>query len=878
MTATRTTCPYCGVGCGVIATPRADGSVDIKGDADHPANFGRLCSKGAALGETLSTEDRLLTPMIGGRRATWDEALDLVARKFEAAMREHGPDSVALYVSGQILTEDYYAANKLVKGFFGTANVDTNSRLCMASSVAGHKRAFGADTVPGCYEDLDEADLVVLVGSNLAWCHPVLYQRLEAARQRRGTKVVVIDPRQTATCEIADLHLALAPGSDVTLFNGLLLALADTKAVDASWVAAHTTGFAEAIDAAARMSIRDVSRISELSQATLQAFYDLFARTERVVTVYSQGVNQSTAGTDKVNAIINCHLATGRIGKPGMGPFSVTGQPNAMGGRETGGLATMLAAHMELAEPEHRRIVQTFWNSPRIADKPGLKAVDLFRAVRAGRIKALWIMATNPVDSMPEADEVRAALETCPFVVISDVARQTDTTTHAHVLLPALAWGEKSGTVTNSERRISRQRAFLPAPGEAKADWRQIAEVAKRLGYGEAFAWRTPHEVFVEYATLTTIGNAGRRDLDLGDVATLERDAYDALTPFQWPRRRQRLFADGRFYTPDRKARFIATPYRAPAASTSEAYPFVLNTGRVRDQWHTMTRTGKTSRLTSHIAEPYVEVHPDDAARCGLEPAAIAELSSPHGSCLLRVLVTVRQRRGSLFVPFHWTAQVASRARVLALIRGHVDPDSGQPELKAMPVAIKPFATDWFGFAVCRRKPRMQDTSYWAVAPASGGWRVELAGISPPADWSAAARAMFGIAGDTDILAYHDARTGAYRCAVFEGEALVGALFVAHTPVSVSRSWAVDLLKGTFPDARGRLGVLSGRATGDIAEKGAIICACFDVGRNQIAAAVARGCCTVGDVGAVTSAGTNCGSCRAEVGKLIDGIVVAKAG
>lgn len=878
MTATRTTCPYCGVGCGVLATPREDGSVKIDGDPAHPANFGRLCSKGAALGETLCLDDRLLHPMIGGERASWDTALDLVAERFATAIRRHGADSVALYVSGQILTEDYYAANKLVKGFFGTANIDTNSRLCMASSVAGHKRAFGADTVPGCYDDLEDADLVVLVGSNLAWCHPVLYQRLEAARAKRGTRVVVVDPRRTATCEIADMHLPLAPGSDVALFNGLLAAIADSTALDRAWIDAHTSGLDEALAAAGRTRDADVCRITGLPPATVRAFYDLFVRTQRVVTVYSQGVNQSTAGTDKVNAIINCHLATSRIGKPGMGPFSVTGQPNAMGGRETGGLATMLAAHMELGDPAHRRIVQTFWNSPAIADKPGLKAVDLFRAVGEGRIKALWIMATNPVDSMPEADAVRAALAACPFVVVSDVARHTDTTAHAHVLLPALAWGEKNGTVTNSERRISRQRAFLPAPGEAKADWWQIAQVAKRLGHGAAFAWRTAHDVFIEYARLTTIENGGTRDLDLCDVAALDGAAYHDLAPFQWPLGRQRMFGDGQFFTPDRKARFVATPFRAPAAATSEAHPFVLNTGRVRDQWHTMTRTGKTPRLTSHIAEPYVEVHAEDARRLGLAPATIAEVSSPHGSALLRVLVTHQQRQGSLFAPFHWTGQVASRARVLSLISGNVDPVSGQPELKAMPVAIKPFTPAWYGFAVGRAKPSVQDVAYWAVAPASGGWRAELAGLEAPADWNATARAILGVSEDAETLAYHDVRTGRFRCAAFKGDQLVGALFVACEPVPVSRSWAIAQLSRMFTEARDRLAVLSGRAASGAVDKGAIVCACFDIGRNQIADAIAGGCRTVGDVASATSAGTNCGSCRADIGRLIDGAAIAKAG
>src|SRR5262249_2471419 len=379
--AIRTTCPYCGVGCGVLASPNPDGSAAIAGDTAHPANFGRLCSKGSALGETLSLEGRLLKPRISGSQATWVEALDLVASRFASAISEHGPDSVAFYVSGQLLTEDYYIANKLMKGFIGSANIDTNSRLCMASSVAGHRRAFGADAVPGTYEDLELADLVILAGSNLAWCHPVLFQRLLAAKEARGTKIVVIDPRATPTAEAANLHLPLAPGSDVALFNGLLAHLESKGAVDTRYVENHTFGFDEALRCAQASAVEEIALQTGLTVKDLLSFYGLFLRHKRTVTVYSQGVNQSTAGTDKVNAIINCHLATGRIGRPGMGPFSVTGQPNAMGGREVGGLANMLAAHMDLDDPKHRSLVQRYWRAPRMAAVPGLKAVDLFDAV-----------------------------------------------------------------------------------------------------------------------------------------------------------------------------------------------------------------------------------------------------------------------------------------------------------------------------------------------------------------------------------------------------------------------------------------------------------------------------------------------------------------
>ncbi len=881
MTATRTTCPYCGVGCGVLATPLPDGTVAIAGDPGHPANFGRLCSKGSALGETLSLDDRLLHPVVGGARATWDLALSHVARRFAETIAEHGPDAVAFYVSGQLLTEDYYAANKLMKGFIGSANIDTNSRLCMSSSVAGHKRAFGTDTVPGTYEDLEQADLVVLVGSNLAWCHPVLFQRLAAAKAARGITVVTIDPRRTATSELADLHLGLAPGSDVALFDGLLDHLARHGVIDQRFVAGHTSGLDAALAAAAVCGLSGAAEATGLPEELLLRFYHLFAATEKVVTVYSQGVNQSSAGTDKVNAIINCHLLTGRIGRPGLGPFSVTGQPNAMGGREVGGLANQLAAHMEIDNAGHRALVADFWQAPRLAEKPGLKAVELFRAVHEGRVKALWIMATNPVASLPEADLVAEALAACPFVVVSDVVRATDTTGYAHVLLPAAAWAEKDGTVTNSERRISRQRSFLPLPGEARPDWWMVAEVAKRMGF-HGFDWDSPAAIFREHAALSAAGNEATRDFDLGAFQAIDAETYDALEPFQWPQRADgtatpRFFADGRFYTPDGRARFIPTPPRAPKSATNAARPFVLNTGRVRDQWHTMTRTGKTPRLTAHYAEPFVEVHPRDAARLGLAPAALALVESERGAALLRVLVTERQREGSVFAPIHWTGQQASRSRVDALVAGHVDPQSGQPESKFTPVSLRPYRAAWHGFAVSVRRPVLGAPDYWALAPAEGGYRLELADSHRPADWRDEMERLLCPAPGAEVLAYHDAAHGRYRFAVFEGERLAAALFVAPEPVEIARGWVLGRLGQTVDPAE-RLRLLAGRAGDGAADPGAIVCSCFSVGVNQITRAIAGGAHSVEAVGACLKAGTNCGSCRMEIGRLIDACKVAEAG
>ncbi|TRC90935.1 nitrate reductase [Mesorhizobium sp. WSM4310] len=935
----RTTCPYCGVGCGVLAKVAADGQVSVRGDPDHPANFGRLCSKGSALAETIGLDGRLLHPEIHGRRTGWNEALDIVASTFSRTIAEHGPDAVAFYVSGQLLTEDYYLANKLMKGFIGSANIDTNSRLCMASSVAGHRRAFGSDTVPGTYEDLERADLIVLVGSNLAWCHPVLYQRIAAAREKRPEmKIVLVDPRRTMTSDIADMHLAIAPDGDVALFTGLLAWLGQHNALDRAYITEHTTGFGQALFAASALDLTSVATATGLSEDELARFYSLFAATAKTVTVYSQGVNQSSSGTDKVNAIINCHLATGRIGKPGTGPFSVTGQPNAMGGREVGGMANMLAAHMEIENPEHRDRVQRFWNAPDIAQKPGLKAVEMFQAVADGRIKALWIMATNPVDSMPDADAVEAAIKACPFVVVSDVLASTDTVHHAHVRLPAAAWGEKDGTVTNSERRISRQRSFLAAPGEARPDWWIIAEVARRMGLAEAFGHETPAEIFGEHAALSGFQNDGARDFDIGAYASVDDETYAALEPFQWPAPSQgtplwpaghlplkggnqlfyrlspissvatgdpaselpisplegemsgrteggdqarhsqqanstteqqpaRFFANGHFYTSDRKARFIAIRATTETRTTAD-FPLILNTGRIRDHWHTMTRTGKSPRLSQHIAEPFVEIHPVDAQHHGIGDADIVRISSPRGDVLVRALITSRQRQGSVFAPMHWTDQFAAKGRLDALTAPLIDPVSGQPALKHVAARIEKFAAKAFGFAVMRRRPEAIAADYWAVARCRGGWRVELAFADDDADWTAFAGSLFE-APSAEMLAYHDRDAGQHRIAAFDGEHLTGALFVARGPVAVSRGWAAEQLEEVHASQRERFRIVAGRAGAERPDAGATVCSCFNVGANQIVAAVVAGCTTVEAIGGALKAGTNCGSCRSEIRALI---------
>ena len=614
----------------------------------------------------------------------------------------------------------------------------------------------------------------------------------------------------------------------------------------------------------------DVAKTTGVSQTELENFYRLFADTERTVTVWSQGVNQSSAGTDKVNAIINCHLLTGRIGREGMGPFSVTGQPNAMGGREVGGLANMLAAHMAIENPVHRELVQRFWASPVIAEKPGLKAVDMFEAVRDGRIKAIWIMATNPVVSMPDADVVRQALKQCPFVVVSDAIRDTDTARLAHVLLPAAAWGEKDGTVTNSERTISRQRAFLSLPGKSKPDWQIVCDVARRMGFS-GFNFDNAAEIFREHAALSTFENNGTRALDIGACANLSDQAYEALPPFQWPRPKNkqaspRMFADGKFFTGNGKANIVATPFRAPLGSVSAAFPLVLNTGRIRDQWHTMTRTGKSARLMAHMGEPFVEIHPADARKAGIAPASLVRVSSDRGEVILRALVSEKQKQGTVFVPMHWNDTNANLARVDALIAPNPDPVSGQPELKFTAVEAKAFLAAWYGFAVTAQRADKPDVGYWAEARADNGFRLELAGEQPFENWTHFAE---GLLQSSELMAYVDEQAGAFRYAAFENQKFMGALFVSREPVAVARSWLADQL-GKVHSRTDAFRILAGRS-GSSRDCGSIVCACNNVGKTTIQSAIAAGARTLNAVGDVTKAGTSCGSCRAEIQGMLHG-------
>ncbi|MEM7701151.1 MAG: molybdopterin-dependent oxidoreductase [Pseudomonadota bacterium] len=841
----KTTCAYCGVGCGITAKVTGARSVEIAGDKGHPANHGALCSKGTHLGETVGLEGRLLHPMIGNERVSWDHATAEVAQRMKSCIDEHGPDSVAFYVSGQLLTEDYYVANKLMKGFVGSGNIDTNSRLCMASAVAAHNRAFGEDIVPCTYKDLDHADVILLVGSNTAWCHPVIWQRIERAREANGTKLVVIDPRRTETAERADLHIPVAPDGDVALFEALLAAQkVDREATEA--VCEVPEGFWDRPHVA-----------HGIDPVLFESLSAMIAGSERLITLFSQGANQSRCGTDKGNAIINLHLATGHINRRGAGPFSITGQPNAMGGREVGGLANMLACHLGFSD-EERANVSEFWKTDRLTPGPGLKAVDLFEAVHRGEIKFVWVMATNPAVSMPNAGRVREALEKCETVVVSDVLEDTDTGRFADIRLPALAWGEKDGVVTNSDRIVSRQRALFPAPGETRADWRIIADVASAMGFEAGFDFPTTASVFREYAAMTALSVKHGKKLDLTAWAERSDDEFDAMTPFRWGG--DHPLATGA-PTPSGKPRLVAVTAPAPR-TISRDFPMRLNTGRYRDQWHTMTRTGYSPRLAHHRREPLVEINPRDALALDIADGDLCEVATKRGQSLFRATLSEGQACGALFVPMHWTDIVASvdTGRTGRLASADTDPISGQPGFKDAAAKIERFDPVWRGFLVSREALAPADCDYAVRSRVDGGWLYELAGLS------AADPEAFLPEGDISEVTYPS--KGMRRYAVSdEHGVLVSALFLTQAGDLPRRDWVAAQIGKPIDDP---MALLAGRPRVAPPDRGAIVCVCHDVGVIEIEATIAAGACNVAAIGAGCRAGTNCGSCRPELARMLD--------
>lgn len=886
----KTTCAYCGVGCGISATVNDidERVITVSGDEQHPSNYGRLCSKGTALADTLTLNERLLHPIYKGERISWDDAIKETADQFSQIINQHGPDAVAFYISGQLLTEDYYVANKLMKGFIGSSNIDTNSRLCMASPTVAHKRAFGSDTVPGCYEDFDHAELIILTGSNTAWCHPIIYQRIKKAKEANPKlKVVVIDPRKTDTCAIADLHLPIQSGTDAYLFNGLLAQLSKQGQLDFEYIEHHVEGFSHAIASAKESApnITSVAKTCGLDEADVATFYQWFATTQNVISAYSQGVNQSSSGTDKVNAIINLHLATGKIGKMGAGPFSLTGQPNAMGGREVGGLANQLAAHMDFNEESIDR-VKRFWQSDNVSLSQGLKAVDLFEAIEKGQVKAVWIMATSPVDSLPNANQVKAALEKCDFVAVSDCMQHTDTTEYADMLLPALGWGEKDGTVTNSERRISRQRAILPPPGEAKSDWWIITQVAKAMGYAASFDYQSAHDIFIEHTRLSAFENPldntdptlTKRDFNLSSLTTLTPNEYDNLKPIQWPvtsaspEGTERMFEDGHYFTPSRKAQMIAIEPTLPVTRLSETYPLILNTGRIRDQWHTMTRTALAPQLNNHKAEPFIELHPDDAQRFDIKEGALVLASTAYGEMIARAEVTDSQKPGHIFIPMHWTEQLSSKGRVGALVNPVTDPYSGQPESKHTPATIKLYQPQWYGFLLSRRALNIEGVQYVVKIRGQKFYRYELAAESMIDDLSVWARTLLcdNQKSETEWVEYSDIKHRKYRGARFVSDMLESCLFISPSLDLPTRGWLAELFNKSSIELDERLAMLSGSPPAGREDCGKTVCACFGIGENTIKSAIkTQGLSSVKAIGECLNAGTNCGSCIPELEKLL---------
>lgn len=886
----HTTCAYCGVGCGIEASiNEVTRTINVAGSHHHPANLGRLCSKGSALDQTVALNGRLLEPKINNQVVSWDQALDKVANGFNDIIKQHGPDAVAFYVSGQLLTEDYYVANKLMKGYIGSGNIDTNSRLCMSSSVVGHKRAFGTDTVPGCYDDFEQAELITLVGSNTAWCHPVLFQRIKKYKEANPhVKVVVIDPRRTQTCDIADLHLPLNLGTDTWLFNGLLNSLNQQNKIDSDYVQQHCDGLEEAVNSA-QQSAGDIKALAitlGVNEDDLKQFYTWFCETEKSVTLYSQGVNQSSSGTDKVNSIINCHLASGRIGKPGMGPFSMTGQPNAMGGREVGGLANTLAAHMDFNEENIQR-VKTFWQAPNMATQNGLMAVDMFDAINAGKIKAVWIMATNPVVSLPNADKVKRALKKCELVVVSDCIDQTDTGDLAHVKLPATGWSEKDGTVTNSERRISRQRGLFPPACHAMHDWQIICDVAKRMGFSQGFNYQTQADIFREHAALSGFENSENsngklRDFDISGLANISNDEYENLEPIQWPvnqeypNGRARFFADGQFFTPNRKAKLLAIEPKLPINLPSNDYPLRLNTGRIRDQWHTMTRTALAPQLNQHISQPFVEIHPKDAKVRDLSNGQLVKVHSKWGQMMAPVNISENSKIGDIFVPMHWTAQLSRTGRINPVVNPEVDAFSKQPESKHTPVQVTPFDANWFGFVLSRNPIEWPDCDYIVSAQGVLHNRIELAHGQALQNPSKDMLAWLGFKDESslqnqslELLSFEDEALGLYRIALINTEGELQALAMIapdmHLP---QRTWLASQFAKPSLDDRARNALLSGYAPAG-EDIGRIVCACFSVGEKTIEAAAKGGCSTPAMVGSKLKAGTNCGSCVPEIKGII---------
>ncbi len=863
-----TSCCYCGVGCGVIASVSNNEVTAVRGDPSHPANLGQLCTKGLSL-HKADAAYRALVPEIAERRATWDEALDFAAGKFRRIIEEDGPDAVAFYISGQLLTEDYYVFNKLAKGLIGTNNVDTNSRLCMASAVAGYKQTLGADAPPACYEDLEAAECVFIAGSNAAWAHPVLFRRMEAARPKH---VVVVDPRRTETARAATLHLQIAPGTDVALFSGMLHVMRRQGWCDDQYIRRHTENF----DALQDLPLEQAAALCGVPANAIFEAARVFALSKATLSLYCQGLNQSASGTAKNVALINLHLASGQIGKPGAGPFSLTGQPNAMGGREVGGMANLLSAHRDLSNPDHRREIASLWGVRSVPERPGKTAVEMFEAVRKGEIKAIWIACTNPAQSLPDQNLVHEALERAELVVVQDAYRNTETAAYADVFLPAAGWGEKEGTMTNSERRISRVRAALRPPGEARPDWKIAVDFARRLlPHGNAlFPYETPESIFNEHRE-TTRG----RDLD---ITGLSYRLLDERGPQQWPYAAgadagsKRLYEDGVYPTPSGRARFVATPYQPVAEEVGEEYPLRLTTGRLRDQWHTMSRTGTIASLFAHEPEPRVMVHPQDLARLGIAEFELAKVASRRGQVFLQAAADPDLAPGMVFVPMHWGARFlggAGRRGINELTLGALDPSSRQPELKHCAVRLEGARLPWrlvaFGHADFEQLGKfMQATPYAArtlIGRERPGVRLALAAAEPPpARLLGEIDALFGL--DAEDVVHLDVARGMGRRVALEADVVRAARLSGDTR---AEPWLRDLWDRATPvGSLGRyLSLPVDAPPGTPPPRGRTVCNCFDVAENDIRIFLGE-VKSLQALQASLKCGTNCGSCLPELRRM----------
>ncbi|NOT65002.1 MAG: molybdopterin-dependent oxidoreductase [Methylotenera sp.] len=902
---TKSTCCYCGVGCGVIIESQNDKIIHVKGDPNHPANFGRLCTKGSTLHLSAKLDNRALYPEMrlsreaARKRVSWDDSLDYLAEKFAQTIEKYGPDSVAFYISGQLLTEDYYVFNKLAKGLIGTNNVDTNSRLCMSSAVAGYKATLGADAPPACYEDIDHTDCLLIAGSNTAFAHPIIYRRIEDAKAKNpNLKIIVVDPRRTDTAQAADLHLAILPGTDVALFNGLLHVMLWEGLLDMTFINAHTNGFEALKDTVREYTPKMVADICGIKEADIITAAKWFGKGPSL-SMYCMGLNQSIHGTDKNAALINLHLATGQIGKLGAGPFSLTGQPNAMGGREVGGMANLLSGHRDLANAEHRAEVAKLWGVESVPANAGKTAVEMFDAVKEGEIKAIWIACTNPAHSMPDLNNVLVALNNAELVVVQDAFNNTDTAAYADVLLPASTWGEKEGTVTNSERRITRVNPAVSPPAEVRHDWAIMVDFAQRLEKRLAknnslFAYANTEQIFNEHRE-TTRG----RDLDITGLSYTLLNEKGAQ---QWPFKegevtgKARLYSDGIFQKPGGKAQFINAVYKGTADKTDARHPLHLLTGRLRDQWHGMSRTGNVAQLFNHAEEPVIQMHANDMMRRNLKNGDIVKVQNKRGSLVLPVQMSDEVQPAQTFIAMHWGSQFMHGLGVNALMPPSFDKTSKQPELKHTAIKLEKLELPWrmtimrtchdlsqlekvrtllkdFTYASCGLFGRESETNKAGMLILRAAHETAPAhGLITKID------AILNMTDDSPCLNYNDAKRGISKRILVETNSNNGKLEVTGVRLmgeTLAADWLKDVMTtGQFNDAthykefsRWALAPLSAPPAGQ-QTRGKIVCNCLDISQNEIVENIELGADLI-TLQNKLKCGTECGSCVPELKRLV---------